>query len=389
MVKEGIILGHKVWQKGLEVDKDKIEGIEKLPPPILVKGIRSFLGHAGIYRRFIKNFSKIAHPLCKLLEKEVKFHFDDACMHSIRCCIGAKTQQTISPHLLRKQNSKQCSSNYTVTEQELLVVIYVFEKFQAYFLGIEVVVHTDHIALRYLMAKKDAKPRYISVWINAYFYQQKRFLFDVKMYFWDEPYLFRECADHIIRICVTEEKAIEILHACHASPVGGYHGGVHTAAKVLQSGFYWSSLYKYTHEFVKKCTQYQNQGGVSKRHELPLIPILEVELFDVWGIDFMGPFMSSFGNKYILVAVDYVSKWVEVVALPNNEGKNVVQFLKRYIFARFGTPRAIISDGGSNFCKKYFASTLSKYGVKHKVATPYHPQKAAKLKCRIGRSTVS
>jgi len=85
MVKEGIVLGHKVSQKGLEVDKAKVEVIEKLPPPISVKGVRRFLGHAGFYRRFIKDFSKIALPLCKLLEKEVKFHFDDACMVAFKC----------------------------------------------------------------------------------------------------------------------------------------------------------------------------------------------------------------------------------------------------------------------------------------------------------------
>jgi len=89
--------------------------------------------------------------------------------------------------------------------------------------------------------------------------------------------------------------------------------------------------------------------------------------------------VSSFGNKYILMGVDYVSKWVEVVALPNNEGRSVVQFLKCYIFARFDTPRVIISDGGSHFCNRFFASTSSKYGVRHKVATPYHPQTSGQV----------
>ncbi|XP_049386020.1 uncharacterized protein LOC125850180 [Solanum stenotomum] len=154
MVKEGIFLGHKVSQKGMEVDKAKIEVIEKLPLPISVKGVRSFLGHAGFYRRFIKDFSKIAHLLCKLLEKEVKFYFNDAY---------------------------------------------------------------------------------------------------------------------------------------------------------------------------------------------------------------------------------YVSKRVEAIAFPNNKGKSVVQFLKRYIFERFGTPRAIISDGGSHFCNRWFSMALSKYGVKHKVATPYHLQTSGQV----------
>ena len=87
---------------------------------------------------------------------------------------------------------------------------------------------------------------------------------------------------------------------------------------------------------------------------MPLKNILEVELFDVWGIDFMGPFPSSFLNKYILVAVNYVSKWVEAVAVPTNDARVVLRFLKANIFTRFGTPRAIISDGGTHFCNKQF-----------------------------------
>ncbi|KAL5570992.1 hypothetical protein UlMin_020589 [Ulmus minor] len=93
----------------------------------------------------------------------------------------------------------------------------------------------------------------------------------------------------------------------------------------------------------------------------------------------MGPFPSSFSNQFVLVAVDYVSKWVEVVALPTNDSRVVIQFLKNNIFTRFGTPRAIISDMGSHFCNKQFDSLLSKYGVTHRVATPYHPQKSGQV----------
>ncbi|XP_070013889.1 uncharacterized protein [Nicotiana sylvestris] len=107
---------------------------------------------------------------------------------------------------------------------------------------------------------------------------------------------------------------------------------------------------------------------------MPLATILEVDIFDVWGIDFIGPFVSSCGNTYILVVVDYVSKWVEDVALSNNEAWSVVAFLKKNIFTRFGTPRAIISDGGSHFCNKAFDTLIAKYGVNYKVSTPYHPQ---------------
>ena len=102
---------------------------------------------------------------------------------------------------------------------------------------------------------------------------------------------------------------------------------------------------------------------------MPLTNILEVEVFYVWGIDFMGPFPLSFGNLYILVAVDYVSKWVEAATLPTNDAKTVVDFLQKNIFSRFSTPRAIISDEGTHFCNKVFAAAMVKYGVRHKVAT--------------------
>ena len=104
-----------------------------------------------------------------------------------------------------------------------------------------------------------------------------------------------------------------------------------------------------------------------------------IELFDVWGIEFIGPFLSSHGMKYILVAVDYVSKWVEAIALANNEGTSVTAFLKKNIFSRFGIPRAIISDGGSRFCNRLSKGLLEKYGVRHNVATPYHPQTSGQV----------
>jgi transposase InsO family protein len=112
---------------------------------------------------------------------------------------------------------------------------------------------------------------------------------------------------------------------------------------------------------------------------MPLNPILIVEIFDVWGIDFMRPFLNSYGNLYILVAVDYVSKWVETIACKTSDHRVVVQFLRDTIFARFSTPRAIISDGGKHFCNRIFEQLMKKYFITHKVATPYHPQTSGQV----------
>ena len=115
-------------------------------------------------------------------------------------------------------------------------------------------------------------------------------------------------------------------------------------------------------------------GNISKRHEMPLHGILVGQLFDVWGIDFLGPFPSSFGNMYILLAVDYVSKWVEAIACLKNDANTVVGILQRNILSRFRTPRTIISDGGSHFANKVFEKLMNRYGIKHIMSFSYHPQ---------------
>ena len=115
-------------------------------------------------------------------------------------------------------------------------------------------------------------------------------------------------------------------------------------------------------------------GNVSKRHEMPLQGILVVQLFDVWGIDFMGPFPPSVGNLYILLAVDYVSKWVEASTCPKNDGNTVVGFLQNNILSRFGAPKTIISDRGSHFAIQVFDRLMSRYGIKHIMSLSYHPQ---------------
>ena len=342
----------------------------------------------------------------------------------------------------------EAQKNYATTEKELLAVIFACDKFRSYLIGSKVIVYTDHAALKYLLAKIDAKPRLIR-WIlllqefdieikdkkgtenlvadhlsritcpssnapiNEVFpdeqlyivdahdtpwyadivnylvsgilpydisrHQKNKFLSDIKYYFWDEPYLFKHCSDQIIRRCIPECEIPSILEYCHTREVGVHFGAQKTAAKILQCGFYWHNLFKDSYAFVMTCAQCQRTGNISRRHEMPLNNILVVELFDVWGIDFAGPFPPSFSNKYILVAVDYVSKWVEAVALPTNDARNVIKFLKKNIFTRFGTPRAIISDGGSHFCNRQFEALLAKYGVKHKIATPYHPQTSGQV----------
>ncbi|GJY72174.1 reverse transcriptase domain-containing protein [Tanacetum coccineum] len=174
MVKEGIILGHKISKYGIEVDKAKVDVIAKLPPPTTVKGIRSFLGHAGFYRRFIQDFSKIARPMTHLLEKDIPFFFSpeylpfelmcDASDFAIGVVLGQRKDKYFRPIHYASKTLSDAQTNYTVTEKELLAVVYAFEKFRSYLVLFKTIVYTDHSALKYLFAKQDAKPRFLR-WI--------------------------------------------------------------------------------------------------------------------------------------------------------------------------------------------------------------------------------
>nr|GEZ46150.1 reverse transcriptase domain-containing protein [Tanacetum cinerariifolium] len=348
--------------------------------------------------------------------------------YAVGVVLGQRIEKHFRPIYYASKTMNQAEANYTTTEKEMLAVVYRFEKFRSYLIMNKSIVYTDHSALKYLFAKKDAKAHLLR-WIlllqefdfkvidtrgaenyavdhlsrleNPYenifdpkeinktfpleslnkgmtSQQKQKFFKDARHYFWDDPYLFRTCADQIIQRCVAGKEAIDILNACHSGPIEGHYGANYTAKKVFDSGFYWPSIYKDAFEIVKRCDSCQRQGRVSQKHEMPQNFIQICEIFDVWSIDLMGPFRSSKGNKYILVAVDYLSKWVEAKALPTNDARVVIRFLKS-LFSRFGTPKAINSDQGTQFCNDQFSRVMAKYGVTYRLSIAYHPQTSGQV----------
>nr|GEW47615.1 reverse transcriptase domain-containing protein [Tanacetum cinerariifolium] len=197
MVKEGIVLGHKISKNRIEVDRAKVDVIAKLPHPTTVKGVRSFLGHADFYRQFIQDFSKISRPMTHLLEKNTPFVFSKDCIKAfqtlkkklreapiliapnwdlpfelmcdvsdfaIGAVLGQRHEKHFKPIHYASKTMNDAESNYTTTEKEMLAVVYAFEKFRSYLIMNKSIVHTDHSALRYLYAKKDAKARLLG-WV--------------------------------------------------------------------------------------------------------------------------------------------------------------------------------------------------------------------------------
>ncbi|GKD44561.1 reverse transcriptase domain-containing protein [Tanacetum coccineum] len=341
MVKEGIVLGHKVSSAGLKVDKAKIDVISKLSPPTNIKAFE-------LLKEKLTCAPVIVSPNWNL-PFELKC---DASDFAVGAVLGQKDGKHFHPIYFVSKTLNLTQQKYTVTEKELMAVVFAFDKFRSYLILSKTIVHTDHSALRHLFKKQDAKPRLIR-WIlllqefdieikdkkgtenvaadhlsrienddssddsevddnfpgetlmeintknepwfvdfanylvsditpKGMTYQQKnKFFSDLKHYFWEEPYLFKVCSDGMIRRCISGPETQTILDQCHHGPTGGQNGPNLTAKKVLDSGFYWTTIIKEAHTLVRLCEACQKTGNISKRDEMPLNNIQVCEIFDI------------------------------------------------------------------------------------------------------------
>ncbi|KAL8155728.1 hypothetical protein AgCh_000943 [Apium graveolens] len=325
MVRQGIILGHKVSSKGLEVDKAKVG-------------------------RFIKEFSKISKPLCNFLEKDVPFKFDDECLAAFETLKKSliTTPVITAPNWSEPFEMICDTSDYAVgavlgqCKNNIFHVVYYASK------------TLNGAQLNYTTTEKEL----LAI----------EFELEIK----DRKETENQVADHLSRledpIATSQDKSLinesfpnEQLFGVQAEEPWFTDIVNYLVSNVMPPELTPAQRKKFLHEV--------------KWDEIPLNLLLEVKVFDVWGIDFMGPFVSSCNNQYILLEVDYVSKWVEVKAFPTNDAKVVLNFLHKQIFTRFGTPRVIISDDGSLFYNRKFTALMQRYNVNHRITTAYHLQK--------------
>nr|GEY09726.1 reverse transcriptase domain-containing protein [Tanacetum cinerariifolium] len=370
MCREGIALGHKISKSGIEVDR-------------------------------AKDFSKITKPMIHLLEKETPFVFSKECIdafntlkkkltkapilvvpdwnlpfelmcdasdYAIGAVLGQRKSKHFQPIYYANKTMTEAQIHYMTTEKEMLAVVYAFEKFRPYLVLSKSIVYTDHSALKYLLNKQDAKPRLLR-WVLLL--QE----FDITIL--DKKRSENLAADHLSRLenphqdmlenkDINENFPLETLGSLssnstpwfadianfHAGnfikkgltsqqkkkffkdgPTGGHHGVNLTVKKVFDVGFFWPLIYRDAHEMIKTC-------------------------------------------------VDYLFKWVKAKALPTNDARVVVKFLKS-LFSRFGIPWAIINDRGTHFCNDQFTKVMIKYGVTHRLATAYHPQTSGQVEIPI------
>nr|GFB02842.1 reverse transcriptase domain-containing protein [Tanacetum cinerariifolium] len=301
----------------------------------------------------------------------------DASDFAVGAVLGQRIKKHFRPIHYASKTMNVVETNYTTTEKEMLAVVYAFKKLQFDFKVVDTKGAENYAADHLSRLENPYENVFDPKEINEFFplekisklahhdqstpwfadfanyhagkfiikgmttQQKNKFFKDVKHYFWDDPYLFKTFADQVIRRCVAGQEAVDILIACHSGPTEGHYGANYTAKKVFDSGFYWPTIYKDAFELHGTIPKFQ-------------------------------------GNKYILIAVDYLSKWVEAKALPTNDARVVVKFLKS-LFSWFGTLKTIISDHGTHFYNDQFARVMSKYGVTHRLSTAYHPQTSGQV----------
>nr|GFA45485.1 reverse transcriptase domain-containing protein [Tanacetum cinerariifolium] len=352
MCKEGIVLGHKILKFGIEVDRAKVDVIAKLPHPTTVKGVRSFLGHAGFYRRFIQDFSKIARPT--LIEKETPFVFSKECVDAfdtlkkkltkapilvipdwnlpfelmcdasdfmIGAVLGQRKTKHFQPIHYASKTMTEAQIHYTTTEKEMLAVVYAFEKFRPYLVLSKSIVYTDYSALKYLLNKQNAKTRLLR-WVL----------------------LLQE-----FDITIRDKKGSENLVADHLSRLENPH------KDVLENND------------INENFPLETLGSLSSGST---------------------PWFADIANFH---AGNFIKK-----GLTSQQKQKFFKDVKHYFWDDpylFGTPRAIISNRGTHFCNDQFARLMIKYGVTHRLATAYYPQTSGQvevsnrgLKCILERT---
>ncbi|GJV03557.1 reverse transcriptase domain-containing protein [Tanacetum coccineum] len=349
IVKEGIVLGHKISKSGIKVDKAKVDVIAKLPHPTSVKGVRTF----NILKKKLTEAPILVAP-----DWDLPFEIMcDASDYAVGAVLGQRKTKHFQPIHYASKTMTDAQAHYTTTEKELLTVVYAFEKFRPYLVLSKTIVYTDHSALKYLLAKQDAKPRLLRLenphqgdlekkeitetfhletlgmisfrdnsstsWFAdiANYYagnfivkgmssqQKKKFFKDVKHYFWDDPYLFKICADQVIRRCVLAKKLLTSSQLAIIDPPGD----IMVPTTPLKK-----SLIPAKSRKKMKCPKMQFKYARSLTYGAS-ISWARSRLLE-------GTSTSS--------SVDYLSKWVEAKSLPTNDARVVVKFLKS-LFARF------------------------------------------------------
>lgn len=475
---ELLFLGHIISKDGVRPDPQKTAAIANFPQPHDKKAVRRFLGLCAYYRRFVRNFSRVAEPLTKLSKADVPFtwnsaqaeafnelqrllqsppvlgHFDenaeteihtDASSFGLGAVLVQKNEGVEKVIAYASRSLSKAEANYSTTEKECLAIVWATSKFRPYLYGRPFKVVSDHHALCWLANLKDPSGRlarwslrlqefdvtvvyksgrkhsdadclsrapvdtppkdddddaFLGLLSSSDFARQQQSDPDLqRLHEYLEgkspspPALFRRglssyCLQQgiVVKKNFSPNKAAyllvvpkslreEILQASHDEPMAGHLGFTRTLRRI-QERYYWPRLSSDVAHYVKSCRECQRRKTPPKRPAGFLQPIRPPSRpFQEVGMDLLGPFpTSTTGNKWIIVATDYLTRYAEAKALPNGTAAEVAKFFVESILLRHGAPEILITDRGTAFTAELTQAILQHSHTSHRRTTAYHPQ---------------
>lgn len=409
--KEVNYLGHVITDKGLAPDPKKTEAVDKYPVPQTSRDIKSFLGLVGYYRKFIKDFSKIAQPLNDLLKKDVPFEWTQKQENSFQtlksklttapllqypnfneefvittdasnvACGAILSQGKIGqdkPISYASRTLNKAEINYSTTEKELAAIVWAVKHFRPYIYGTRFTLVTDHKPLQWLFNVKDPGSRLMR-WI-------------IKLADYDFAIVHKSGkkntnADALSRIEIniaestkqeeiTKEEKKRIIEEYHDSTLGGHQGITRTYNRIKLK-YSWPNMRQDIEEYIRKCDSCQrNKSHVKDLKKVPMQLSTELSRpFEQCALDIVGPLpISQNGNKYLLTFQDCFSRYAEAVPIKDQSAETIAREIATNIICRHGAPERLLTDQGTNFVSEVMRSLCKMLKIKKIQTTSYHPQ---------------
>ena len=418
--KEVIYLGHIITENGITPDPTKLEAVKNFPQPKTVKNIQAFIGLAGYYRKFIKDFSKIAKPLTKLTKKGEKFIWTveqqnafetlkeklitapvlsypdfekkflvttDASDYAIGAVLSQGPVGSDQPIAYASRILNKAERNYNTTEKELLAIVWAVKYFRPYIYGTTFKIITDHRPLVWLFNVTDPGSRLIR--------------WRLKLEEYDYEIVHRAGkgnvnADALSRYPITdsarvnaitqeeereeatkeytEEEKRQILFEYHDAPIGGHQGAARTLNRIRLT-HNWRGITRDVEEYISKC-EFCQKNKLSRKTKMPLIITDTPERpFEKCALDMVGPLPVTInGNKYILTFQDHLTKFSKAIPVENQEASTVAKAFVTKIVVEYGIPERILTDQGTNFTSEMFKNTCKLLKIEKIQTTAYHPE---------------
>ncbi|MCO5554910.1 hypothetical protein L7F22_008448 [Adiantum nelumboides] len=368
---------HIVSKHGISTDMDKIKVIVDLPIPTNPRQVQVFMGHCGYYRRFIYMYAEIARPFYGLL---VNFEWTPECTSSFDKLKKALTSAPIlrAPVYDKIIDVHIDASSYAIGYANLFNIEWV-PKWSIDVVSFLTTAAIPNEKLEEAVDFIKATSNFCLIAGHLYYRdndKKRMIILESQRYKVLGKQLYKIGPDGHLRLCVPEERYLEILSHAHAGAGSGHFSAATISKMVLYSGLWWPTLVMDSQAYVKRCDECQRNKIPTCYDNMPLRPIVSTRAFAKWGIDFVGPLPPAHGSRcqYLIVATDYLTKWAEALARTKNDAYTTAKFLYENIFVRFGLPIEIVSDQGTHFINEVIHVLLGEFLVTHRRSAPYHPQ---------------